>query len=355
MSSPGTEIEPEKETSASLEPEPSLQDDSELDETSLFQEIDRELASLLSGLKARCRDAGVDPQDDLDDVSPQPCVGSSTPPFPTAMIPNGSSSSGGGGSSNGRLAPAAATAQNGCSELSPAAAEEDTGDPARSLLQPSDSFILDTWAEALGQDSLSLSSVTEELQALSAGLLVLEGRSADIATGQDKPLPAGTSEDKTSAPAAEGSWLSSKQAEMKADAVALSGDGGDGGDGSGLLDESLEESSKILAEIPGIFTAFLDGGQPREKPPKKLRFLENREDASGSQGSSSSSSTVNGTAVGKGVYREQEEGQNQTSLGSSGAMEKPRVEALEDEVFRPVPEVCVLSPDSESASEHSSR
>lgn len=350
VSSSGTEIEPEKETSASLEPEPSLQDDSELDETSLFQEIDRELASLLSGLKARCRDAGVDPQDDLDDVSPQPCVGSSTPPFPTVMIPNGSSSSGGGGSSNGRLASAtAASAQNGCSELGPEAVKEDTGDTAPSLLQPSDSFILDTWAEALGQDSLSLSSVTEELQALSAGLLALEGRSADITTGQDKPLPAGTSGDETSAPAAEGSQLSSKQTQVKADAEALSGDGS-----GGLLDESLEESSKILAEIPWIFTAFLDGGQPREKPPKKLRFVENREDASSSQGSSSSSA-VNGTAAGEGVHREQEERQTQTSLGSTGAMEKPRVEALEDEVFRPVPEVCVLSPDSESASEHSSR
>lgn len=294
----------------------------------------------------------MDPQDDLDDVSPQPCLRSSTPPFPTAMIPNGSSSSGGGGSSDGRLASsAAATAQNGCSELGPAAVEEDTGDPACSLLQPSDSFILDTWAEALGQDSLSLSSVTEELQALSAGLLALEGKSADIATGQDKPLPAGTSGDKTSVPAAEGSCLSSTQTQTKADVVALGGDGS-----GGLLDESLEESSKILAEIPGIFTAFLDGGQSREKPPKKLRFVENREDSSGSQGSgSSSSSAVNGTAGGEGLRREPEERQNQTSVGSSGAMEKTRVEALEDEVFRPVPELCVLSPDSESASEHSSR
>ena len=78
VSSTGTETLPDKESSESLDAELCLQDDSELDETSLFQEIDRELASLLSGLKARCRDAGLDPQDDLDDlddISPQASIG----------------------------------------------------------------------------------------------------------------------------------------------------------------------------------------------------------------------------------------------------------------------------------------
>ncbi|XP_041914380.1 PH and SEC7 domain-containing protein 1 isoform X2 [Alosa sapidissima] len=337
VSSTGTEILPEKESSTSLDPEPSLQDDAELDETSLFQEIDRELASLLSGLKARCRDAGVDPQDDLDDVSPQACTDSGPHPFPTAMIPNGSS--------DGRPA-SAVSAQNGCSEPGPVAAEEDAGEPA-SLLQQSDSFILDTWAEVLGQDTLSLSSVTEELQALSAGLLALDGTSGAAAAGQDKSLPDRTSGDETSVEV-EGRRSSSTEtqtqnaSQMKADVVAL--------------DASLDESSKILAEIPGIFTAFLDGGQSqsREKPPKKLRFVESRED--GSQGSSSGA--VNGTTTGgEGSHREEEEEERQQRLGqnSSGTMEKPQVEALEDEVFRALPKVCVLSPESESASEHSSR
>uniref|UniRef100_A0A8C1T439 Pleckstrin and Sec7 domain containing 3, like n=1 Tax=Cyprinus carpio TaxID=7962 RepID=A0A8C1T439_CYPCA len=43
-----------------------------------------------------------------------------------------------------------------------------------------------------------------------------------------------------------------------------------------LVDESLEESNKILAEIPGIFSGFLEGGKLRDKPPKKLRFVESR-------------------------------------------------------------------------------
>uniref|UniRef100_A0A672LEM2 PH and SEC7 domain-containing protein 3-like n=1 Tax=Sinocyclocheilus grahami TaxID=75366 RepID=A0A672LEM2_SINGR len=33
-----------------------------------------------------------------------------------------------------------------------------------------------------------------------------------------------------------------------------------------LVDESLEESNKILAEIPGIFSVFLEGGKLRDKP-----------------------------------------------------------------------------------------
>ncbi|XP_062410966.1 PH and SEC7 domain-containing protein 1 isoform X2 [Sardina pilchardus] len=336
VSTTGAEIPLEKqESSPSLDPEPSLQDDGELDETSLFQEIDRELASLLSGLKARCRDAGVDPQDDLDDISPQANADSGPRPFPTAMIPNGQPAT-------------TAGPQNGCSEPGPAVAEEDAGGEPGSLLQPSDSFILDTWAEALGQDSLSLSSVTEELHALSAGLLALDGTSA-AAASQDKLLPARTSGDETSVEV-EGRRSSSAEtqaqiaSQMKADVVAL--------------DASLEESSKILAEIPGIFTAFLDGGQSqsREKPPKKLRFVESRED--GSQGSGSGA--VNGTTTGdEGSHREEEEERQRrpgrNSSGTSGATEKPRMETLEDEVFRALPEVCVLSPESESASEHSSR
>ncbi|KAI5614230.1 PH and SEC7 domain-containing protein 3, partial [Silurus asotus] len=48
-----------------------------------------------------------------------------------------------------------------------------------------------------------------------------------------------------------------------------------------LLDVSLDESSKILAEIPGIFSAFLDGAKAQEKPHKKLRFVEDEADADG--------------------------------------------------------------------------
>ncbi|XP_031433998.1 PH and SEC7 domain-containing protein 1 isoform X3 [Clupea harengus] len=344
VSSTGTETLPDKESSESLDAELCLQDDSELDETSLFQEIDRELASLLSGLKARCRDAGLDPQDDLDDlddISPQASIGG--PPSSSsssAMIPCN-------GASDGRTAsvatPPAAATQNGCSEAG-LVADENGGEPGRSLLQPSDSFILDTWADALGQDSLSLGSVTEELQALSAGLLALDGRNASVA-GQDKPQPAGTSGDESSA-VAEGGRPSRTETQNQAEAgmEAL------GGDGGGLL----EESSKILAEFPVIFTAFLDGGQSRDKPPKKLRFVESRED--GAQGSGSGA--VNGTGGAEGTHREvqpQNPRDTSPSLGASGAMERPLVEALEDEVFRAVPEVCVLSPESEAASEHSSR
>uniref|UniRef100_W5MY35 Pleckstrin and Sec7 domain containing 3, like n=1 Tax=Lepisosteus oculatus TaxID=7918 RepID=W5MY35_LEPOC len=40
--------------------------------------------------------------------------------------------------------------------------------------------------------------------------------------------------------------------------------------------EPLDESSKILAEIPEILAAFLDGAQAKEKPPKKIRFMEHK-------------------------------------------------------------------------------
>uniref|UniRef100_A0A8C2DL39 Pleckstrin and Sec7 domain containing 3, like n=1 Tax=Cyprinus carpio TaxID=7962 RepID=A0A8C2DL39_CYPCA len=43
-----------------------------------------------------------------------------------------------------------------------------------------------------------------------------------------------------------------------------------------LVEDSQEESNKILAEIPGIFSGFLEGGKLRDKPPKKLRFVESR-------------------------------------------------------------------------------
>ncbi|XP_051539489.1 PH and SEC7 domain-containing protein 1-like isoform X1 [Myxocyprinus asiaticus] len=42
----------------------------------------------------------------------------------------------------------------------------------------------------------------------------------------------------------------------------------------GLLDESLEETCKILAEVPGICSTFLEGSKLQEKPQKKLRFVE---------------------------------------------------------------------------------
>uniref|UniRef100_A0AAY4E1T2 Uncharacterized protein n=1 Tax=Denticeps clupeoides TaxID=299321 RepID=A0AAY4E1T2_9TELE len=47
----------------------SVHDNDDIDEASLFLEIDRELSNLLSGLKARCRDAGVVPPEELDEVT----------------------------------------------------------------------------------------------------------------------------------------------------------------------------------------------------------------------------------------------------------------------------------------------
>ncbi|XP_062870708.1 PH and SEC7 domain-containing protein 3 isoform X2 [Trichomycterus rosablanca] len=89
-----------------------------------------------------------------------------------------------------------------------------------------------------------------------------------------------------------------------------------------LLDPALDESSKILAEFPGIFGAFLDVGRAREKPQKKIRFVENQ---------------FQETVVmnGEDEVREQ----------LTPDMERPE---QDDKLRAFVPKVCVVSPESEA-------
>lgn len=189
-------------------PESSVQED-ELDETSLFQEIDRELAELLSGLTARARDVAAAEHHTASDMIP--CNG--TPPSPPGKTDQ------------------APELQNGAS------------DPAQS--EKLNDVTFNSWCEALIQDPGS----AQELNCASPAL-GLDTRNA--ATGQHKPAPVPVME---------------KQ------------EGGESRDSSPRpLDAAVDESSKILAEIPGIFSAFLDGGKAREKPQKKLRFVEQQAD-----------------------------------------------------------------------------
>ncbi|TSS11551.1 PH and SEC7 domain-containing protein 3 [Bagarius yarrelli] len=202
---------PEKDN-ISPTPDPIVQED-ELDETSLFQEIDRELAELLSGLTARARDAAAAEENSQSRAATSdmiPCNGVPPSPSGTAVRPS--------------------ELQNG------------TADSGQSEMQSHVTF--DSWCEALIQDPSS----AQELHCSSSSL---SADTRNAPTSQHKPTPALPATEKKEGGENEESSLK-------------------------LLEASLEESSKILAEIPGIFSAFLDGGKAREKHQKKLRFVEDQ-------------------------------------------------------------------------------
>ncbi|KAI1905341.1 hypothetical protein AGOR_G00015110 [Albula goreensis] len=114
-----------------------------------------------------------------------------------------------------------------------------------------------------------------------------------------------------------------------------------GDDATVPLDQTLEESCKILAEIPGIFTAFLDGGQAKEKPQKKIRFAESRPESIREE------VKVGLDAPGTDARAD---GNGEVGQVAEGTQPGP----VEDEVFRLVPEVCIESPDSESTPDQNS-
>lgn len=114
-------------------------------------------------------------------------------------------------------------------------------------------LLFDSWCEALIKDPSSIVPTAGELSCFSAGEPGSQNKpdvSPDLAAAQGEQA----------------------RNEMRAAGSHVPGLAGD--PSTGLLDESLEESSKILAEVPGIFSAFLDGGKQREKSGKKLRFVE---------------------------------------------------------------------------------
>ncbi|XP_066506993.1 PH and SEC7 domain-containing protein 1 isoform X2 [Hoplias malabaricus] len=203
--------------------------------------------------------------------------------------------------------------QNGC----PNAGQSER--PGESLLTCSALF--DSWCEALIQDPSSAAAATEELSCRSTGF-------RNAPASQNKPSAAlGTSvEESTSAEGSEVPFFSLPltEKERKGNETQESGLGTESS-AAGLLDTSLEESSKILAEIPGIFTAFLDGGKPR--PQKKLRFAESQAEAD---------AVINGEP-------------------SCSMKEDLKGPAVNDTHKATVPQVVVLSPDSESTENSSAR
>ncbi|XP_037403277.1 PH and SEC7 domain-containing protein 3 isoform X3 [Pygocentrus nattereri] len=286
--------------------DPSIQDD-DIDETSLFLEIDRELANLLSDLTAQNHNAASTGQEPEQQASTSGDTAS-------AMIPcNGHS---GAFPSSPGMANQGSELQNGCPDAS------QSERPAESLLTCSALF--DSWCEALIQDPSSAAAATEELSCLSAGL-------RNAPSSQNKPAAAlSTSADKSTS--AEESTVPSPQpgteTERKGEEIQEAGLGGHSST-AGLLDASLEESSKILAEIPGIFTAFLDGG--RLRPQKKLRFVESRTEEE---------AVVNGEPS---CSMKEQLTQDVDGPAHNGTFKVA------------VPQVCVLSPDSDSTENSSKR
>ncbi|KAL4617624.1 PH and SEC7 domain-containing protein 2-like isoform X1 [Arapaima gigas] len=303
-------------------------EEEDIDEVSLFLEIDRELASLLSDLGCGTRDALGAPG---PEHAGRPADGA------TGMI-----------SCNGSGAPP--DSANRGQEPGDGGLEISKLEKPGPSLQTSD-LLFESWTEALMQGTVSLSSAAAEPDALSAAV---NGDTRNAPTGQNKP-------GKTADPATLTSGLEMVAPEQEEPGKGAAASGvGFTEDGRGFLDQSLEESSKILAEIPGILTAFLDGAQPKEKPPKKIRFTESRPE------SSQESDKDNKDGLGKDKPAAPVPEAEQTSPKLSSPLENlealewslrttdselsplPVVSAMEDEVFRGLPEVCIESPENDS-------
>uniref|UniRef100_A0A8C1T5V5 Pleckstrin and Sec7 domain containing 3, like n=1 Tax=Cyprinus carpio TaxID=7962 RepID=A0A8C1T5V5_CYPCA len=215
-------------------------DDDDIDETSLFQEIDRELSNLLSGLTARSQHVASGQESTSGDATAAssmiPCNGQDeTPPSQLDMAKQG------------------LDIQNGQSELA------------------GDSLLFDTWCEALIKDPSSVMAAAHELSCFSSGPSRNPRNALACQNKPDaSPTPAAAhGEQPSEVPSQENAG---KEMEGKR-AGSPSPSRTDDDPSAELVDESLEESNKILAEIPGIFSGFLEGGKLRDKPPKKLALL----------------------------------------------------------------------------------
>uniref|UniRef100_A0A672LEG5 PH and SEC7 domain-containing protein 3-like n=1 Tax=Sinocyclocheilus grahami TaxID=75366 RepID=A0A672LEG5_SINGR len=208
-------------------------DDDDIDETSLFQEIDRELSNLLSGLTARSQHAAAEEDSTSGDApaaSPMiPCNGQNeTPPSQLDMAKQG------------------LDVQNGQSELA------------------GDSLLFDSWCEALIKDPSSVMAAANELSCSSSGP---SRDPRNVPASQNKPDASSTRaaahvEQPSEVPSQENSGKEMEGKRVESPLPSRTGDDPT----AELVDESLEESNKILAEIPGIFSVFLEGGKLRDKP-----------------------------------------------------------------------------------------
>ncbi|KTG36187.1 hypothetical protein cypCar_00028855, partial [Cyprinus carpio] len=219
-------------------------DDDDIDETSLFQEIDRELSNLLSGLTARSQHAAAEEDSTSGDAATSPmipCNGQNETPL-----------------SKLDMAKQGLDLQNGRSELA--------GD---SLL--TSGLLFDSWCEALIKDPSSVMAAANELSCFSSGPSQ-DPRNAPACQNKSDASSTRAAAQSVEVPSQENAG---KEMEGKR-AGSPSPSRTDDDPSAELVDESLEESNKILAEIPGIFSGFLEGGKLRDKPPKKLRFVESR-------------------------------------------------------------------------------
>eukprot|EP00063_Salmo_salar_P025158 XP_013999993.1 PREDICTED: PH and SEC7 domain-containing protein 3-like isoform X1 [Salmo salar] len=328
-----------------------LQDD-DIDETSLFLEIDRELANLLSGLSARSQNAPAAHTQPEDSLHP---ADSSEQQSAAIMIP----CSGQNGASQDVAS--RTTERNGEEKetnVNPDMSGLVLDSPGDPLLSPT--FLLDSWTEALLKDTASLSSAAQKALGVSTVAAEVNGdfRNAPAANCQEKTSAGLTAAAFTSGPCSgAGEVPVVDQSEPPRRGLEATTEPAGGGL---LLDE---ESSKILAEIPGIFTAFLDGGQLREKPPKKLRFAESRP--------GSTTTVVAATDVCGQMGQERGSEDSEKGLEGGRSCSSLKVESsvdslsplerlscrlsLEDEVFRVLPGIFVhQSPDGDVAQEPSS-
>ncbi|XP_067289051.1 PH and SEC7 domain-containing protein 1 isoform X2 [Pseudorasbora parva] len=135
------------------------------------------------------------------------------------------------------------------------------------------SLLFDSWCEALIKDPSSVMAAASELSCFSAGP-ARDPRNAPAS--QNKPDASPTPAAPHVEPSVEVPSQENTGKETEGKRAGSPSPNTSDNPSKELVDESLEESNKILAEIPGIFSGFLEGGKLRDKPPKKLRFVESK-------------------------------------------------------------------------------
>uniref|UniRef100_A0A8C9W193 PH and SEC7 domain-containing protein 3-like n=1 Tax=Scleropages formosus TaxID=113540 RepID=A0A8C9W193_SCLFO len=211
-------------------------------------------------------------------------------------------------------------------------------------------LLFESWTEALMQGTVSLSSAVVEPDTSSA---VVNGDTRNAPAGQDKP---GEISDPAALTSGLGMVTPGQEESGRGAATGITFTENEGG----FLDQSLEESSRILAEIPGIFTAFLDGAQPKEKPPKKICFTENRPESMQQSSKEDESSLGKEEPAVSDPEVEHACPKLSSPLETLEALERclrstdselsplPLVSTMEDEVFKGIPEVCIESPENDT-------
>ncbi|XP_041086032.1 PH and SEC7 domain-containing protein 2-like isoform X2 [Polyodon spathula] len=215
--------------------------------------------------------------------------------------------------------------------------------------------------EVLTKDTVSVCSATTKEKELCSSSGEVKRDSLKALSSQEKLEEILAQAELTSGPETvvptEGELGEGVVKETKTETLAASAEDGQ------EFEEPVDESRKILAEIPGIFTAFLDGAHVREKTPKKIMFVEHKIDASDClkmcedllQQTSDMTleletekecSTIVLEASGP-MGSHEGEAWFESSTGSDVVLPASKLDMGEDEVFGRIPEVNVESPESE--------